>query len=336
VTNEQNDIDDLISRCLAGEASAQEQNQLTDWLTLREENERYYQKLKRAFELSGEYFSRKAYSKLQLDVEAEWNLFLKNSQTNQTKVRSIVPQKNAYSMWRIAASVLLVVASGFTINYFLSSDEIYIETASNTQEVKLPDGSKVTLNRNSTLSYSKDFGSKKRTLRLTGEAFFDVRHDAQKPFVIEVNDALVEVLGTSFNVLGYTDQQWMEVVVETGTVKFSAPLVENKLILKAGERGVYKKEIKKLNAEKNNNVNFLSWKTKKIIFVETDLHTVVKTLNHAYQANIVLNKQVVGTCSVTVTFDQQSLEAILNVLKTTLNLTYKTNNGRIEITEAGC
>jgi len=339
VNKDQNHIDDLIARSLAGEASAEEEKQLAAWIAQQEENNQHYQKIKRTFDLSGVYFANKTSKEPNLDIDQEWNHFL--SQANKNKmdnVRSLVPERNPFQLWsRIAAAVLLVVASGFIINYFISNNnDTQFQTADNTLEISLPDGSRIALNRNSELSYASDFGKTSRTVTLTGEAFFEVERDPQKPFIIQINEATIEVLGTSFNVQGYINRNELEVVVETGTVKFSVSEANKNVLLKAGDRGVFKKQSKELVSTTNTDINFLSWKTRKIVFTESNLRSVVDALNKIYNANITIAAQVPETCVVTVTFDQQSLEAVLNVLKTTLNLTYIVKDGQIEITDAGC
>lgn len=335
MNNEQNHIDDLISRYLVGEARPEEQEQLNAWIASSVKNDLYYQKLKRAFDLSGTYYSRKA-SEAAIDVDQEWNHFVNQIENKEsTPVRSIVPERNI-SWIRIAATLLLLIASGFIINYFLfTSRDIQFETADNTLEITLPDGSQVTLNRYSELAYNPDYGKQERRVRIKGEGFFDVERNPQKTFVIEINKATVEVLGTSFNVRGYETEN-LEVVVKTGTVKLSAPEKNRNIILKAGERGVYEKDTKNLTQVTNTDLNFLAWKTRKIIFEESDLRSVVESINRIYGSDIRIAAQVSESCVVTVTFEQQSLESILNVLKDTLNLTYSSKNGVIEITHAGC
>jgi ferric-dicitrate binding protein FerR (iron transport regulator) len=171
---------------------------------------------------------------------------------------------------------------------------------------------------------------------LKGEAFFEVAHDANKAFVIQVNGANVEVLGTSFNVQGYESRTAIEVTVQTGVVKFSVPELQQEVKLVAGQQGVYSKGNQQLTSAPNADLNFLSWNTRKLVFMENDLRTVVETLNKTYQAEIVLATDIPGSCVVTVTFDQQTLEAVLHVLETTLNLTYRKTGNRIEIIRAGC
>ncbi len=339
MNKDQNHIDDLISRSLAGEASAEEEKQLAAWIAQQEENNQHYQKIKQAFDLSGKYFANQASKEPNLNIDQEWNHFLSQVNKNKTdNVRTLVPERNPFQFWtRIAAAVLLVVASGFIINYFISNNnDTQFQTADNTQEISLPDGSRIALNRNSELSYASDFGKTSRTVTLTGEAFFEVERDPQKPFIIKINEATIEVLGTSFNVQGYINRNELEVVVETGTVKFSVSEANKNVLLKAGDRGVFEKQSKELVSTTNTDINFLSWKTRKIVFMESDLRSVVDALNKIYNANITIAAQVPETCVVTVTFDQQSLEAVLNVLKTTLNLTYTVKDGQIEITDAGC
>ncbi|MBK8290115.1 MAG: FecR domain-containing protein [Flammeovirgaceae bacterium] len=95
------------------------------------------------------------------------------------------------------------------------------------------------------VSLHPDYGKQERRVRIKGEAFFDVERNPEKTFVIEINKATVEVLGTSFNVRGYETEN-LEVVVQTGIVKLSAPERTKNIILKAGERGVYERGTKTL------------------------------------------------------------------------------------------
>jgi ferric-dicitrate binding protein FerR (iron transport regulator) len=223
------------------------------------------------------------------------------------------------------------------INYFISKNqEVKFQTSENTIAVSLPDGSEITLNKNSSLTYAPTFGETTRKVTLVGEAFFEVKRNPQKPFIVSINQTEIEVLGTSFNVQGYEILNAVEVVVATGVVKFSAPERKQEVMLHAGEKGVYSMITQHMGSQVNDDINFLSWSTQKIIFEETDLHTVIKTLNKTYQSNIIVSTEISPSCVVTVSFDHQTLEAVLNVLKTTLNLTYKITGNRIEIVSAGC
>ena len=329
--------DDLIILHLTREASAEEERQLQQWRSHLPENERHYLDVKKVFELSTNHLTQKAEQRLDINVKQEWSKFVNSIEKKETPIRALTPESPSRPWLRIAAALLLLAVSGFVINYFVfKNTDVQFQTADHTLSVALPDGSKVVLNKNSALSYSTSFGEKNRTVILKGEAFFDVQRDAQKPFVIQISDTEVEVLGTSFNVQGYEARKEIEVTVQTGLVKFSVPETNKEIKLEAGQKGIYSKADKDLNSGANEDINFLAWNTSKLIFVENDLRAVIETLNKTYQVNIVLPDTIPGSCVVTVTFDHQTLESVLNVLKTTLNLEYKTNGNQIVIVSAGC
>lgn len=329
-------MDELITKQLSGEASAEEAQQVMSWVALRPENALHYQKMKKAFDISAQHYARPSTPESLIDVDAEWNRFVRTVSKKETPVKSLTPFYA--STWvRIAAALLILVASGIVFNYYASrNSELKFQTSEETLAVSLPDGSTVTLNKNSQLTYPRGFDRKTRSVTLQGEAFFEVARNPQKPFIISVNNAKVEVLGTSFNVQGYNERQAVEVTVATGVVRFSVPSEEQEVTLKAGERGVFIKSARQLSSVANKDINFLSWNTKKIVFEETDLRSVIETLNNTYQVNIIIATEIPPSCVVTVSFDHQTLEAVLNVLKSTLNLTYKINGDTIEITSAGC
>ncbi len=331
-------VKELITKYLADEASSEEARVLRDWIAQTPENERQYLAYKKVFELSQQHYARKTEDTHTVDIDQEWSHFMNNVREKETEAKTRSLEKPSYSSWyKLAAAVLLFAVSGWIITRFITAgNDMVYQTASRTMTVKLPDGSQVILNRNSELSYSSSFGDADRTVLLKGEAFFDVTPNPQKPFVIQVNDAQVEVVGTSFNVLAYDSMSEVEVVVQSGVVKLSGRDHKTEVKLKAGDKGIYSRRTQKLRSGVNEDVNFQSWNTQKIVFTENDLRTVVATLNKTYHANISIAADIPASCVVTVTFDKQSLEAVLHVLETTLNLTLRTSGNRIEITAAGC
>ncbi len=329
--------DDLIIRHLTGETSPEEEKELQRWLAQLPDNEHYYNEVKKVFELGSHQIRNRSNPELNISVDQEWKKFVTTVERKETPVRTLASENSSPSWLRIAAAVLVLLASGFVINYFVFREtETQFQTASNTLPITLPDGSKIILNQHSQLSYSSAFGEKDRKVILKGEGFFEVERDTQKPFVIEINDAQVEVLGTSFNVQNYDSRKEIEVTVQTGVVKFSVPEAKKEVKLKAGEKGVYIKAKRELSSTTNQDINFLAWNTRKLVFTDSDLRSVLATISQIYQVNIILPASVPNTCVVTVTFDHQTLESVLNVLKTTLNLEYRINGNQIEIISAGC
>jgi transmembrane sensor len=351
-------VEELISKYLAGETSATEEKQLLDWIALRPENEQVYLQFKKIFELSQKHLTTKSSQDPEINIDAEWAEFVSQLSSKVIKMPKVpaLPRaprgelvegveeaeetqaNRSNKVWfRIAAVILLLVASGFLINYFISkSKDFEYQTADNTLTIFLPDSSHVILNQHSKLSYSSTFGETSRTITLEGEGFFEITHDASKPFVINANHSRVEVLGTSFDVRAYPGQKETEVIVQTGVVKFSVPEIKDEVKLTAGHKGIFVSGTSQITDLANTDSNFLSWNTRRISFTENDLQSVIETLNKTYHADIVLSADVSPTCVVTVSFDHQTLDAVLNVLQTTLNLTYRKTGNKIEITHAGC
>jgi transmembrane sensor len=336
VKDEKNDIGkDLITRYLAGEASVEEEQTLFKWIDQKPEHKQDYLDTKKVFELSQQHYATQRSEVVDIDVDHEWSHFMKNIK-KETPVRKL--EKQSSNLWyKIAAAVLVLIVSGFILNYFSNrTEQLLVATADITKTFSLPDGSQITLNKNSSIAYSSDFGKTDRKLKLTGEAFFEVKRNESKPFIINANNATIEVLGTSFNVRAYDKLKEVEVVVATGIVKLSDANNKSGVKLTAGQKGVYEKSNEAISSGANEDVNFLSWNTQKIVFEENDLKTVIETLNKTYQVNIIITTDIPATCEVTVSFDHQTLESVLHVLERTLNLTYQIKGNQIEITAAGC
>ena len=324
-------VNELITRHLAGETSADEEKELLAWINLSDGNRRHYQSLEKAFTLTGSHFAPRPAAEIPINVDREWERF--TGAIGVRKTRALHPSR----VWlRVAATVLLLLATGAILYYFASGETVAYHTASNNEKITLPDGSAVVLNRHSSLSYDAGFGDKDRTVHLRGEAFFDVRPDAANPFVVVTDKATVRVLGTSFNVNAYDSLQEVEVIVETGIVSLASKDTDENVELAAGERGVYSKTTARISSAVNDDVNFLSWNTQRMVFRETGLRAVIETLEKTYDADITVDTEIPSSCLVTVTFDHQTLESVLKVLESTLNLKYTLDGKKVVITEAGC
>jgi transmembrane sensor len=337
VNDHRETVETLITKYLSGEASAEESKQLRLWIAERPENEAHFNAAKKIFDVTSAHYA--AYdSASPIDIDAEWIRF--KSEIGVQEKSKVIPinRPQAAPVWmKVAATLLVILVSGFVILWFLqkNSDSVF-KTDAATMSVKLPDGSGIILNKHSEVSWSRSFGKKERKIMLKGEAFFDVVHDTSKPFIVESENTTVEDVGTSFNIRSLPHGDGVEVTVQSGVVKFSVASIGKQIELTAGHVGSFTKETKQLEGKTNTDINFMSWNTQKIIFTEANLKTVVETLNKTYQSNITISGTVPTSCVVTVTFDHQSLESALDVLETTLNLTIKVSGDQILITRVGC
>jgi transmembrane sensor len=329
---------ELIARYLAEECSAQEKKTLLDWRSESAQNESAFAEFQKTFELAQKHFSAMGGKRPAINVNAEWDVFLKNiSKKGEAPIRTMAPT-GSFNFWmRVAASFLVLAVTGGLIYSLLSNGEDTLLTTTNsTLRAELPDGSVVVMNRNSELRYDDDFNEKNRTIQLKGEAYFDVKPDAARPFIIHAGKAQVEVVGTSFTVTAYDSSADVEVIVESGKVKLTIPELKKEIQLTPGEKGTYVANSTSVTSAQNEDANYQSWNTLKIVFMDESLRNVIETLNRTYHTNIILAAAVSDSCALTVTFDQQSLESVLKVLESTLNLTIIRNGDQIEITAAGC
>jgi transmembrane sensor len=326
----------LITRYLSGEASSFEEKQLFDWVSQSSENEQEFLKFKKSWQLSGQKFEVAA-KDLAIDVDHEWNVFLEKSGNKTSRVVPLGPPSKNLLWLRYAAVILVLILCGWAVQYFITdASTTVIRTANASRKVTLPDGSQITLNQRSMLTYSQNFGKDDRKLTLEGEGFFDVVADQSKPFIINCGEVTVQVVGTSFNVRAYDSIAEAEVIVRSGIVKVSTHRVKEGMQLQAGQKVTYLKTDYKLIQSTNNDQNYLAWNTREIVFSNATLQEVAQTLERTYGVKIMLPDTVPSSCEVSASFNDQTLESVMKVLERTLNLNYRRVGNNIEITDTGC
>ncbi len=268
------------------------------------------------------------------DLDAEWDLMQKKLPGFKTDSgRSLL-----YYSYRIAAVLVLGLVLSFSLIYVSRMVGMERVVAENEPvEVILEDGTEVIVNRHSSLRYSRKFDQEERKVYLSGEAWFDVARDTAMPFVIDAGVALVEVLGTSFNVNAYEDNPTVEITVESGMVAMSAKEDQKDLIvMKAGSGGSYNKNQRELKLIPTSDPNSISWLTRELFFDASTLQEVVELVNRVYGVNVLIMNEELASCTITVTFRNQTLEAILNVLELTLDLQLTREGDEIRLDGEGC
>lgn len=186
--------------------------------------------------------------------------------------------------------------------------------------VLLPDGSSVKLNAHSTLKYPEKFTGDQRDVELSGEAFFDVIHDAAHPFVVKINNISVEDLGTSFNISAYPGKDKVEVNVASGSVRLVDNNGKESAVLTAGSNGKFMKESGKILVSNQLSPNYLAWITKELTFHHTPLATVFDQLEEIYHVRIEIADPRIANISYTANFEKFRLEDIVNVIAKTHHL----------------
>lgn len=241
-------------------------------------------------------------------------------------------------VYRLAAAVIVgaaLIFSGYFAFFNAAAGKILVEVTAPAQSVKnivLPDGTLVSLNSDTHLKYPKRFAGDIREVTIDGEAFFEVKPNKHKPFIIHAGDAQIKVLGTSFNVNAYPDTKKVEVIVETGRVQVTnhtqpAPQT-NELILTPGDKGTLDYASNALLKTTNLDPNFLAWKTHDLYFKSTSLNEVISDLEKTYKIKIRLADPKLNGLLLTAHFNNYSLDFILKVIETTFNIDVQTENGQ--------
>jgi ferric-dicitrate binding protein FerR (iron transport regulator) len=222
------------------------------------------------------------------------------------KVVRLFPRRAAIG---VAAALIVLLGLWWLAGSNFNTITVYADTA--VKEVRLQDGSEVFLRKGATLKYPARFDEKSREVSLTGEAFFEVTHDAAKPFRIQAAQAAVEVVGTSFSVNANNDK--VELIVKTGRVKFGAANKNAEIIfVSAGERALFAQN--SLHKELNHDDNFNAWQSKQLVFSNTPLPEVARMLSDYYNVNITFKKQdaaQLAAAKVTARFNNQTLSSVL-------------------------
>ncbi|MBO9684757.1 MAG: FecR domain-containing protein [Flavisolibacter sp.] len=313
--------DDLLVKYLLGEATGEERLQVEAWMASDVANKKQYEDFKTIWEESKQLALVST-----ADENAAWQRFRERVQ--QPKKNAVVRNMRRVAWLRIAALFIVIAGAGY-FGYKLFSEKpietIVVASNGTTLIDTLPDGSVVTLNKNSQLDYPSKFKGETRTISLKGEAFFNVTPDKEKPFVIHVNDVTVRVVGTSFNIKSVNGVT--EVIVETGVVQV---IRNNKMVeLRPHEKTRVTQQDSLLKKETEQDKLYNYYRSKEFVCDGTPLWKLVEVLNEAYNVHIEIENPKLRSLPLTVTFNNESLDQILDVIGKTFDITVNKEKDRI-------
>lgn len=234
---------------------------------------------------------------------------------------------------RVAAVLLipLLVYAAFSIfqrpsfNDMMGTPIEVLSPMGGRTHLQLPDGTKVSLNSGTRLTYNSMF-AKNRKVSLAGEAFFDVTHDPDHPFTVETMGLGLRVLGTRFNIAAFDNETTTEVILEQGKVEVTgndgslvrtlAP--DEKLTL---DRTQNKWEVSQVDA-----TNLTAWKDGVLIFRSTPLSEVLTRLGRWYNVRFIIHDKEIETFRYRATFREEPLEEVLRLISLTAPIEYEISN----------
>jgi ferric-dicitrate binding protein FerR (iron transport regulator) len=323
----------LQKQLSAGGLSEAEHAALNAWLAESSGNERVARQVRKAWELS-EGFRQEP----DLDLDADFARLEKRlvAEAPATKIVAMNPQRR----WlRVAAALLLLAIAPFLVKKYLQPAARYeVATAGKSprkEPVLLPDGSKIWLNSATECSYSLTATGKERRVKLNGEAFFEVARDERKPFVVETASGEVTVLGTSFSVKERAGGNTLEVQVVSGKVRLQPTGARENLVLTANEQGVFNKTDNRLLKTNPDHQNDLAWHTRRLVFRNKILADAVQEISLLFHVKIEIADAGVKKCPLTATFDDKSLEVVLNTIGQVLGTTAVKNSDGSYVLKGG-
>jgi len=157
-------------------------------------------------------------------------------------------------------------------------------------QLQLPDGTKVWLNAASSIRYPTRFFGKERVVRITGEAYFEIAANAGQPFKVLVNNMIINVLGTHFNVAAYEDEAAEKITLLEGAVKINVR--DKNIMLKPGEQLRLEKKGDVRTIKDVNLQGIVSWTHDQFWFNDADIYTVMRQISRWYNVNVVIKGHI--------------------------------------------
>jgi transmembrane sensor len=306
--------EDILIKYILGEASTDEGQEIETWKSANHANAKKFEEVKIILETG------KRLADVSPLGEAEaWEKFKeKRASGRQEPAKVVSINRSTNTSWlRIAAAVVLLIGGGW-IGYALYQQNaanrvVNIQASNQVRVDTLPDGSVVHLNKNSGISYVGTFKSK-REITLTGEAFFDVKHDEAAPFTVHVNDVTIKDVGTAFNVK--SKQHNTEIVVESGIVQVTRS--NNAVRLTRNQMVRINPEDKQLKVEESTDNLYGYYKDPVFNAVSVPLSRLADVLNRAYGANIKIENAAMRNIPITMPIKwSDPLNIVLDAIKGT-------------------
>lgn len=307
------DIHTILSKHFTGEISPEEELQVHQF---KEKNPEEYEALKL-------FWTRKDIDLIEVDQVKAWNK-IKKHQAPAKEIRLYTQVKKLAAV----AAIFILVFGGFQFykTQFATHESKVLFAEFNKEKVTLEDGSVVSLNKGASIHYPDKFDSDQRVISLSGEAFFEIEKDVNRPFIINTTHCDVTVLGTSFNIS--TQQKQTEVTVATGRVKVQSKSTKEMAFLVANQQTTVTKDT--LVKQMVENKNYRSWDTGYFEFEQTPLENVIAELNAYYDDKITLNNTD-SDCLFSSKMEQQNIDEIVKIIQLSCGLKVRQNKDTYEL-----
>lgn len=309
-------IDELITKYLTNESTADENAALLDWVISNESN-------KKDFIQTCQIWHNTNLSHSKFDTTKAYNKFL------DAKNKTLAAQPKTFTLWKAVSAVAAIAILTIGMFFLFQKQTIELNTIANnnvtTKTVALPDGSEIFLNDGASVTFPKEFEKSERNISISGTVFCKVFRNENAPFIVKTSTLNVEVLGTSFEVSSKIGEN--HVIVESGKVKVSEANSHNSFIITKGKRI----DLNALGFNKSTNadINFSSWKTGLLCFNNTSLKEVFLDLGRHYNCTFIITDESIYNENITGTYQDFSLSNIITIINSAFpKLTFTAINSK--------
>jgi ferric-dicitrate binding protein FerR (iron transport regulator) len=315
--------EEFIIKYIENSCTTEEVESLSVWILLSDENKEHFLTIKKLYNLKKiNHYSQP------LQLESALGKF--NQQIEDSKKN----QKRQFILGFTKYAALVVLFFGISFLFWLKmntnveqSAELYTVNVAKRSPVKvvtLPDGTKVWLNSGSSFQYPVSFSKTERNVKLKGEAFFEVKTDSLRPFIVQADSLRVKVYGTSFNINTDTYDKTIETTLVTGCVAVQNSNGKDLAILRPDQMAIYNSQTKNIEIDRVNAKLYTSWRLGLITFEKVSINEITNKLQEFYQVNIIINKgRKIDNKYNFVFRKNQSIDQVLEMLKFVTPINYK-------------
>ena len=343
--NREKEIEILFKKFRENTISEEEYHRLMDWIKvsgsesrMRKWMDEHWEELKK----NGEHPERETVS------DTRFHQLLEKADKRR-RVHRPRDREQGYVYYRVAAIlVLLLSVSG--IWYFKNREKPLPPPVMVTQHISsgekatitLPDGTVVRLNSNTELVFPDRFSGDVREVTLRGEAFFEVTKDKKHPFLVKTGELTTRVLGTSFNIKAYENEEEVEVSVATGLVEVSKGETgkeseeEQHVLLNPSQQAVYREDEQNFITREVDIASIAMWKNGILSFNSTPLDQAAKMLERWYGVKVILKNPGLKKCVITGDHKNQGLSSVLHSFRYALGVSYEITKDTVIINGKDC
>ncbi|MDR0575902.1 MAG: DUF4974 domain-containing protein [Tannerella sp.] len=315
----------LIIRYLQGALSREETDVFFLWVYADNANKELFFEMKAVYDAS--ISAGRAFN-----IEKSWQQLRKKRKQNNPIYRF---RKKIISYAAVAAVAICLTSVTFMVmmerkdvipTRYIGGDDLESDV------VVLPDETRVSLGSRTTFYYDPDFGKSQRSVFMKGEAYFEVAHQQDKPFIVHINGIKIEALGTSFNVMAYPEDSLFTTTLLEGSIRLTNENHQKPVILSPDQQYVYNRNTRKAHVYDVDAKNYIAWTAGYYYFSEQSLKSILHRLSYVYGLTFDVRSEKLNNTLFTGTFYRgQSAKDLMEIINLSVPIDYKIEDRHVTI-----